>query len=395
VRTAHGAPRDAVVVTHPLQPFDGRNYRLGALVSGGPWSFDGVHLDGAKAAAAPRRPTPAFLEGPLPEREGPVELDLLERFVRHPVRVFLRERLGTSLYDRTRDVNDAIPIDLDGLATWEIGDRVLQARLGGAAWEACKAAEVGRGSLPPGALAAPVLDPMEEVIDALVAASRRVGGAAAPATIDVQVDLEDLPEVTGAVDDVRGDVIHMVTYRRMQPALRLAAWVRLLAATVADPERPLSAVTVGRAEKNSSRLLCVSTIGPLGPDLSSRRRVGEVSLRRLLGVFADGMREPLPLYCNTSAAYASARVAGADDADGAAGQKWHSNTREVELEDSDRHHVFVLGSELSFAEMVRLSGTSDGDRRCDVLDPPETTRFGLYARLLWDDLLAHETVSYQ
>jgi exodeoxyribonuclease V gamma subunit len=420
VRTGHGPARDAVVVTHPLQPFDPRNYRPGALrpggsgesggsvgsggsggssassassASGGPWSFDTVHLDGARAASAPREAPGPFLTSPLPARDGPIELDLLERFVRHPVRVFLRERLGISLYDRTREFDDAIPIDLDGLAKWEIGDRVLQARLGGAHWDACKAAETGRGALPPGALAVPVLDDMEVVIEALVEASHRHGGTLTAGAIDVALALDGVPEVAGTVRGVRGDVIHLVTYQRMQPSLRLAAWVRLLAATAAEPERPLSAVTIGRAEKSSSRLLCMSTIPSLGPDRPSRQRTAESCLHALVGVFLDGMREPLPLYCNTSAAYAAARVAGADDADRAAAHKWESKQREFDLEDRDRHHEFVLGPHVSFHDMVRLSGTPDGDERCDALDPPEKTRFGLYARLVWDDLLARETVS--
>src|SRR5205807_5345313 len=139
--------------------------------------------------------------------------------------------------------------------------------------------------------------------------------------VDVALTLDGLPELTGTVRGVRGDVIHLVTYRRMQPSLRLAAWVRLLAASASEPERPLSAVTIGRAEKNSSRLLCVSKIPALGADEATRRAVAQSCLRTLLGVFTDGMRVPLPLYCNTSAAYAAARAAGADDAEAAATYK--------------------------------------------------------------------------
>ena len=132
VRTPNGRARGAIVLKHPLQPFDPRNFERDALVPGQPWSFDSLHLAGARAALAPRHDAAPFLSGPLsPAVSNPIGLDQLERFLRHPVRAFLRERLTISLRSRTRDFDDAIPIDLNGLERWEIADRVLQARLAG------------------------------------------------------------------------------------------------------------------------------------------------------------------------------------------------------------------------------------------------------------------------
>ncbi|HWD55743.1 MAG TPA: exodeoxyribonuclease V subunit gamma [Acidimicrobiales bacterium] len=390
VRAPEGPARDAIVVTHPLQPFDARNYEPGALVAGRPWSFDTVHLEGARAARAPRVATAPFLAHPLPERSGPVSLDLLDRFVQHPVRVFLRERLGVSLFDRTRDFEDAIPIALNGLSAWEVGERILRARLGGADWATCRAAEVARGGLPPGELAQPTLLDMEHDIEALVQASATGGVATVATSIAVDLQLGGLPDLTGVVQGVRGDVVHLVTYRRMQPALRLAAWVQLLAVTAAQPERPFSAVTIGRAEGRSSRTVSIAEIAPLGADPAGRKHNAEAQLRRLLELFGAGMAQPLPLYCKTSAAYAAARRAGADDADVAARQKWESSF-DFDQEDKDRAHQLALGGLLSYNDMVACSGPLGDD---DVLtfDPSERTRFGYYARLLWDGLLVHERV---
>ena len=55
-----------VVVRHPLQPFDARNFTAGALGVAGPFSFDRVELDGCRAAAGAQAPPPPFLAGPLP-----------------------------------------------------------------------------------------------------------------------------------------------------------------------------------------------------------------------------------------------------------------------------------------------------------------------------------------
>jgi len=389
MRTREDRVRDALRVEHPLQPFDKRNYLPGALGHDGPWSHDTVSLAGAQAAAGMEHDRPVFLEAPLPEWDQPIRLDSLDRFVRHPVRAFLRERLGVSLWDRTREFEDAIPIDVAGLGEWDVADRMLRARLRGASWADCRAAEVARGALPPGALADALLAHMEEGVEALVVAASEHGGTP-PASLELEIDLPGTLGVTGTVGGVRGDVAHNVTYSRMQPSLRLGAWVRLIALSAAWPERPFEAVTIGRAEKYSRHLVTVSRMGPLGADAASRKELAEQHLGALTELFKLGMREPLPLYCKTSAAYAAAREAGADDADDVAKKAWETTQRERTNEDKDAEHVFVLG-EISYKELVQLSGAADeeGLTRCA---PPETSRFGLYARLLWAGLLAHETV---
>ncbi len=73
------------------------------------------------------------------------------------MRAFLRERLGISLRDKTRDFEDAIPVELDALERWQIADRVLTRMLGRRRRGTCLAAESARGALPPGMLADAVL----------------------------------------------------------------------------------------------------------------------------------------------------------------------------------------------------------------------------------------------
>ena len=82
-----------------------------------------------------------------------VELDDLVRFVEHPVRAFLRQRLGISVGDYNDEIDDALPVELDGLEKWGVGNRLLDGRLAGAAMDALRPAEIARGALPPGRLA--------------------------------------------------------------------------------------------------------------------------------------------------------------------------------------------------------------------------------------------------
>ncbi|MDQ2726112.1 MAG: exodeoxyribonuclease V subunit gamma, partial [Actinomycetota bacterium] len=143
------AVTDRLVVHHPLQPFDARNFTVGALTPAQPWSFDAAQLGGARAAAGPRHAPEAFLPGPLP----PVTTDLvnlndLASFVRHPVRAFLRGRLGVSLPRPDDEADDSLPIDLGGLEQWGVGDHLLRRQLAGWSAADAEASELAGGALP-------------------------------------------------------------------------------------------------------------------------------------------------------------------------------------------------------------------------------------------------------
>ena len=66
------------------------------------------------------------------------------------MRAFLRQRLGIMLGDFDDEVGDALTVELDHLEQWGVGTRLLEGRLAGADMDACVAAEVARGLLPPG-----------------------------------------------------------------------------------------------------------------------------------------------------------------------------------------------------------------------------------------------------
>ena len=71
-------------------------------------------------------------------------------------------------------------------------------------------------------------------------------------------------------------------------------------------------------------------------------------LRVLVDLHARGLREPLPLYCKTSAAYASApRVRRERDAR----REWETDRR-WDHEDREREHLLVLGGQVPFDELL-------------------------------------------
>ena len=292
-----------------------------------------------------------------------------------------------SLRDKTRDFDDAIPIDLDGLEQWQIADRVLQARLAGASQGACDAVELARGGLPPGNLADPVLQRIAAPLDDLLQAGHSPFQSR---SLDVYVTLDDGRSLVGTVAGLRGDVVHSVTYSKLGAAARLIAWLRLLALSATWPDQPFEALTVGRYRgRGAAHSVSEAHIGPLGPDATGRRSAARAYLTTLVELFDRGMREPLPLYCKTSGTWVEALAAGKDPALEAA-REWESEYN-YPREDDDAEHRLVLGDKVSFEAMVTLSGDCREDETRPER-PSDPSRFELYAHLAWDGLLRHEEI---
>ena len=374
VTCEHGSPRDQVVIHHPLQPFDPRNFVPGKLVPQRPWSFDRQALAGAQALRSPRKPDEPFLPAPLPARsDAVIGLENLVRFVEAPVRAFLRDRLGISVSEFFDEVEDELPVELDGLGRWGVGQRLLDGVLAGADLDACKQAEIARGTLPPGHLALPVLDEIGAVVARLAAAAKGLAGDQAPGSLDVNLALPGGRTLAGTVTGVCGDTLRAISYSRVRPRDRLRAWVRLLALSAARPDRPFTSLVIGRARAGAYHAdVTVARIAPVGVDALAQLAV-------LIDLYDRGMREPLPISCDASAAYAQDGVA-------AAGQAWTS-AFDYPKEDRQPEHLLVYGGAIPLSELLAMTPRAD-----EVWYPDEATRFGAYARRLWVGLLAREEI---
>ncbi|HEV8152569.1 MAG TPA: exodeoxyribonuclease V subunit gamma, partial [Solirubrobacteraceae bacterium] len=377
VRASGGTrPRDAIVVHHPLQPFDPENFTPGALAGADPWSFDRVTLDGARHLTHERPAAPPFLPTPLPPTSSPVvELDDLLRFVQHPVRAFLRQRLGLTLGDWSTEIDDALPVALDGLEEWGVGQRMLDAYLEGCDARAICLAEMRRGHLPPGVLGKPVVEEIFPMVERIATEAERLAGSGPGTSIDVRLDLPDGRALTGTVGGVRGDVVQVTTFSKVSAKHRLAAWVRVLALSAAHPERGWTAVTVGRGPDDG---ITVARIRPIGGSALGQ-------LAALVDLHDRGLREPVPLAARTSAAYARARTF-AGDAERAARKEWE--TDRYPREDDDADHVLAFGGRLPFEDLLAVAPHADEDG--PGWDEAEPSRFGRLAMRLWAPLLAVE-----
>jgi exodeoxyribonuclease V gamma subunit len=199
--------------------------------------------------------------------------------------------------------------------------------------------------------------------------------------------LDDGRTVTGTVAGVRGDALVTTIYSRVGPKHRLAAWVRLLALSAAHPERPWSALTVGRAREGDG--MTVAAIPPLGADGATRRAEALELLGELIDLYDRALCEPLPIACKATAAYARALREGAD-ADAAARDAWQGSYN-WPGEADEPEHVLVFGRGRSFDELCAEDPRAD--ERGPGWEPGEATRFGRYAARLWTDLLDVEEVA--
>ncbi|HWE34431.1 MAG TPA: exodeoxyribonuclease V subunit gamma [Solirubrobacteraceae bacterium] len=377
-----GLARDRIVVHHPLQAFDPRNFDAAS-----PWGFDDSSLEGAIALSGERRPPAPFLPSQLPDLSpARVSLDDLLAFSERPIRAFLRQRLGISVSDADDELADGLPVDLDGLELWQIGQRLLDGVLAGYEPNACIRAEIARGSLPPGKLGIPVVKRVRPTVDR-VAACARMFADAEPRSIGVNVGLADGRALLGSVSGVRGTVLLSASYSRVNARHRIAAWVRLLALSAAVPGGGFEAVTVGKAPYGSDAELLVARIPPV------RFEDAVAELGRLAELRDRGLRDVLPLPPLTAAAYARAAARG-EDADAAAGRAWTSGFK-VPGEDVDPDHVRAFGGVLTLAELLALPLRADEADQVGGAAAFGVPRLALYASRLWDRLLAVEELSEQ
>lgn len=382
------AVSDQVTVRHPLQPTDPRNFLPGQLGSDRPVSFDVAARAGAEASRAPRADRQPLLPALLPEPEpvGELLLQELRQFATSPVRALLAQRLRVSDPWEDEQPDDALPLEVDGLAQWGVGTRALDALQRGHDIAGIVAAERGRGTLPPDPLAGRALRTVGPRAEELFARAREwlvdEDGPVAPEAVEVHALLPDGRRVLGSVSGLRGRTLLRLQYSGLAPKHRLEAWIDLLALTVTAPGTVDGAVVLGRGSHRSSGL---SRLRAPEPAEAARFLLEIARLRDL------GLRTPLPLPLKTAATWAERRFRKRSEAHArqdAAGE-WETSfkdrERRIDREDADRDHVRVWGERHPFERLLAWQAPVPVERHSE-----ETTDFGRLACRLWWPLLERE-----
>lgn len=363
-RTTEAPVREEILIRHPLQPFDVRNVTPGALgVAGEPFTFDSSVLAAASITGGQRPEQPDLLARPLPApAPDDVTLADLSKFFANPVKGFFTALDVTLPWD-VEGVEDAMPVEIDNLQQWTVGQRLLTDMLAGMDPERAGQAEWRRGALPPGRLgwrtASELRDQATELARAALA--YRTG---TPQAYDIDVDLGGGRRLTGTVSGVFGKRLLEVTFSKLDAPHLLRAWIPMLALCAAHPGQ-WSAVCIGRQRRRgvAERVLGAPHEDPVA------------LLRDLVAIYDAGRREPIPLPIKTSHAWAVARISG-QDARGEAWKKWR-------YERDDRAIERVWGREPDLDPLLTEPHTGEEA-------PGESTRLGGYAARLWAPLLRAE-----
>ncbi|WOP20257.1 exodeoxyribonuclease V subunit gamma [Raineyella sp. LH-20] len=302
---------EVLVARHPLQPYAPTSFGdpaaapfRASAVSG----FDPAAAAGARALTALPPVRDRTTAEPLAHRlqipawewdDAVVPLADVVDVLLHPARAFLRRRAGFTRWSDEEEPADTMPLELDGLGVWACGSRVLEATLRGDGLDDALRAEQLRGTLPPGAAGAAVLDRIRGTVDRILRESAAVR-AEAPQTRHVRVPLAE-GRVLSADVTTRGATVVSVAYGRIGPRHRLRAWFDLLALAAAGAVDRPRAQLIGRND-----LLDLAA-----PD----SRTARFLLDRWVQVATVGLTTPLPLPLRTGAALQSSVRPGTGGSD--------------------------------------------------------------------------------
>ena len=199
-------------------------------------------------------------------------------------------------------VDDGLPVEIDSLAQWAVGDRLLRDLLAGVDPDRARQQEWRRGVLPPGRLGWRMLQQILDRAPPPGRAGARPAHRRGPRRCDVDVDLGGGRRLRGTVPEVYGDRLVPVSYSRLGPTHRLQSWMQLLALTASDPDRQLDRPHHRPADQQPV------PGQPLALAARAARRLHRPRpAPRTWSPARRGLCEPLPLPLKTSFAYARQR----------------------------------------------------------------------------------------
>lgn len=323
------------VTVHPLQPFDRRNFLAPHR------SYDSAAFAGAQISEDPAREPGPLVPEPLEHRPTPqVVLDDLVAFVEHPVRAFLKQRVGITVGEPAPRISEAIPIEWDGLEKWELGERIVHGIIdaadsavrddrapgvGIAGFDPgrFRAAEGLRGTLPPYALGSAIYDGVYRTATTIARLYLDTVGHGVPrSSLDTRVVLSDGQLVYGTVPDVvdtgNGWLLTRATYSSVSEKQLIRGWVRLCAVKASYPDQEVAAVLVGKYRDGADTRWLTAPADPFS------------ALQRIANAAAKGLSSPLRL-----APAAALRAA----------ENWHRNAPGGEVTREQMHYAAALEAE--------------------------------------------------
>lgn len=349
-----------ITIHHPLQPFAAANFT--PVLTGGKqsaFSFDQRAHAAALAAIGERRPPASVAEVVIPELAvAEVSLAELTSFLKSPAKTFLRRRLEIGLSEEVADVGDAIPIDLDPLEEWKLGDQILNEILAGRSPDDARDRIWRTGALPPGKLGWSRVTTITRNAHDIARQVLSARDDLEADSHDVRIDLGNGIDLTGTVSEIHGHKVVQGTYSKPGPRHWLDLWVHHLALALAKPDLEATSVLHGRGWRERAPV-AVATLRPI-TDLDHAR----TQLRRLVDLHQAGLTKPMLLPLKTAEAWV--RHAGTKSQHFKATQAWEGGR--FPGESADPEQVLLWGAGRSFPELLSIN--PDFDRLARIIWEP-------------------------
>lgn len=324
LETASGTRREDFAIEHPLHCFDSRCFSPSFPLQS--YSSSDLEVAETRMKSNPDGTLPAFCPRPL---ELDSENDLLEfafddfiRFFQGPSRFFLRRRLGIGTF---REDETPLPVSesfsLDSLERYGIKDEALERLLRKEKLDGFITRKKAEGALPPGIWGDIALDSCRADVEKLGDAIVGFGRVLPPREIKrLEFDIDGAKLLLeGHFDNLYENGMLFPRVGTLRDKHKLAAWIWHLLASQAKPEGwngKTFMVEMKQGDLTFHEVLDIPVPDLKRPARNDGEEEGErkstdpredeiaaghaASLRRLAGIFLRGLREPLPLFPESS-----------------------------------------------------------------------------------------------
>jgi len=286
-------------VQHRLQPFAPDYFTQD---SPDLFSYSDEHLRAARVLVRDEAPeVPAFISQPVTMRgQTALSLDEFASFFRNPSRAFIEQTLGMYLLPAIENDEDSESFELRGLDRYHLGNQLTKALLAGGSSRSLRETVRATGILPHGTPGDVAFERIAADVDrfAVVLHSQRSPGDHVPHDLETDIDgtrLSARLQLSTALPR-----LVFARYATVGAHDYIRSWLaHLLLCTASEHTSSVETRLVGRATDGTCQVLHYA------PQTDTRG-----ILARLLSLYREGLAEPLPLFPETSFAFASARVAG-------------------------------------------------------------------------------------
>jgi len=342
--------RDHLVIRHRLQAFSPAYFEKGSRL----FSYSREHCMAARALLTTPLNPPGFLSGELPEPDSTwktVELGDLCRFFANPAGYLLEKRLGVRLEYRSVTLEDKEIFELRGLDRYRLEQDLLEKGLKGENLLERLPRVRAAGLLPHGSVGETVFKRTAGAVERFVRWIRPFMGDEPSPPLDVDLVLNGF-RITGSIRNIYPRRLLHFRHARLRAKDFLGLWVNhVLLNILAGEDCPKTSMLAGvRTDRKDGIHWVAWEYAPL--------RKGEAVLTRLLEIYWEGLRRPIPFFPESSFRYGEEMLDKKNDrmkALEAASKKWEGGERQRGEKEDASYRICFRGESPLDVEFERLT----------------------------------------